>query len=188
MDFATAPRGELVKLIYQQQERIDVLGTELARLQELLKQRGIGGNQPSNWKKPNPEFVKTNVKKTKKKKKRMGRERGFARTREKADEQIFHTVDACPDCGSSWLGKPVVWYIKQILDLPIFNYWVVDHVVCKRWCYRCKKHAVPTVGRSNERQVEIAILANPIVFQTSVPVGNQPRRIGRVVSSDSPYG
>jgi len=149
MDFATAPRGELVKLIYQQQERIDVLGTELARLQELLKQRGIGGNQPSNWKKPNPEFVKTNVKKTKKKKKRMGRERGFARTREKADEQIFHTVDACPDCGSSWLGKPVVWYIKQILDLPIFNYWVVDHVVCKRWCYRCKKHAVPTVDWSN---------------------------------------
>lgn len=138
-----------MKLIYQQQERIEILETELVRLQELLKQYGIGGDQTPGLKKPDSEFVKASVKKPKKKKKRLARERGFGRTREKPDEQVFHAVDECPDCGSHRLGKPVVWYVKQILDLPIFKYWVVEHVVCKRWCYSCKKHLHPVLDWNN---------------------------------------
>lgn len=144
MDINSAPRGELVRLIYEMADKIQLLEGEVARLKEQLHQKGQGKGPASSL----PSFVKPNTKK-KKLKKRKQREIGYARKKEVPTEQIFHTQGVCSHCGSH-LGKPTVAYTRQVIDLPVSSYKVVEHVVFKRWCYQCKKCIQPEVDLSKE--------------------------------------
>lgn len=63
-------------------------------------------------------------------------------------ERVFHALDVCPDCGKKQLGKPVVAYTRKIIELPQVPYSVIEHVVCRRWCYRCKRAIMPAVDLS----------------------------------------
>src|SRR5258708_6230809 len=142
MDINTAPRAELVRLVYEMADRIQVLEGEIARLQEQLHQKGKKDTASSET----PSFVKANTKK-KKKTERKKRAAAFTRKRETPTGQVFHTVETCTQCGSS-LGEPVVAYTRQVIELPIVPYTVTEHVVFRRWCYACKKCVQPVVDFS----------------------------------------
>lgn len=143
MDVNTAPRAELVALVYELTDRVFLLEGEIARLKEQLLQKGTGNGPP----KTPPNFVKANIKK-KKVAPRKQRDKAFVRAREEPTERIFHSVSFCPDCGRKHLGKPTVAYTRQIIDLPVTSYTVSEHVVCKRWYYQCKKTFTPEVDLS----------------------------------------
>lgn len=144
MDINSAPRSELVKLIYEMADKVHLLEGEVARLKEQLKQKG-DGNGPST---SLPSFVKPNTKK-KKLTKRKQRSVAYTRKKETPTEQIFHTQEVCSDCGGD-LGKPTVAYTRQVIDLPVSSYKVVEHVIFKRWCYQCKKCTQPEVDLSEQ--------------------------------------
>lgn len=73
MDFATTPRGELVDIIYKQQREIEILKEVVAGLQEKLKQREPGDDSSKTF----PGFVKTNVKKKKRKRLKRNASQAF---------------------------------------------------------------------------------------------------------------
>lgn len=141
MDLNSAPRSELIALIYELTDRVELLEGEIARLKEQLHQKGGGPTKTL------PDFVKANVKK-KKATLRKKRDKAFVRVKEEPTERIFHAISTCPDCGRKHLGKPTVIYTRQVIDLPPSFYTVTEHAVCKRWCYRCKKAFVPKVDLS----------------------------------------
>lgn len=138
MDINSASRGELVRLIYEMADKIQLLEGEIARLKEQLHEKGKSGSSSNK-----PLFVKAN--KQKKKTIRKQRTTAYTRKKETPTETVFHTQDACSDCGGN-LGKPQVAYNRQIIDLPAVAYTVTEHVVFKRWCYACKKCVQPEVN------------------------------------------
>ena len=66
MDINSAPRAELVRLIYEMADKIQLLEGEIARLKEKLHEKGKvdTSSQP-------PSFVKANAKKKKVKKRKQ---------------------------------------------------------------------------------------------------------------------
>lgn len=139
MNLNSAPRGELIALVYELTDRVFLLEGEIARLKEQLHQKDSGGGV-----KTPPDFVKASVPK-KKTVPRKKRDKAYVREKEKPTETIFHSVSVCPDCGGKHLGKPTVAYNRQVIDLPAISYSVSDHIVCKRWCFKCKKTFIPEV-------------------------------------------
>lgn len=65
MDLTTAPRGELIKIIYDQRAKIEALETQLAEIRSRLNQQG-----PNTQAIP-PAFIKANVKHKKKMEERL---------------------------------------------------------------------------------------------------------------------
>ena len=140
MDVNSAPRSELVRLVYEMADRIHILEGEIARLKEQLHEKGKGDGSSQL-----PSFVKANKKKRKAGGARKKRIAAFTRKKEIPTETVFHTKKVCPDCNGN-LGKPTVAYERQIIDLPVTAYTVTQHVVFKRWCYSCKKCIQPIVN------------------------------------------
>jgi transposase len=138
MDINSAPRSELVRLVYEMADKIALLEGEIARLKEQLH-----GKEKGNGTSTLPSFVKANKKKSKVKtrKKRIA---AFTRKKEVPTETIFHAEEVCTNCHGN-LGKPTVAYSRQIIDLPVSKYMVTEHVVFRRWCYSCKKCIQPDV-------------------------------------------
>lgn len=139
MDVNSAPREELVRRVYEMADKIAMLEGEIARLKDKLHEKGKDDGRIVNT----PFFVKANKKK-KKAKKRKVRTTAYTRTKETPTETIFHSEEKCTDCGGN-LGKPIVAYSRQVIDVPIIAYTVTEHVVFKRWCYQCRKCIQPEV-------------------------------------------
>lgn len=141
MDLTTASRGELLKLVYELMDKVELLQAENARLQELLKQKS--DNPPSR--KVLPYFIKPNIPLRKTAERKL-RDQSFHRLKETPDQKVFHTVSACPHCGRKrGLGRPVMAYTRQIIDLPPVPYTVTEHVIFKRWCPTCQRRVTPEV-------------------------------------------
>lgn len=143
-DLLTAPRGELLKLIYELIDENQALKIRLTKLQE--ENQRLGEKFKNMGKSEKPSFVKPNVKKKKKDLSlRKKREVGFARKLDLPTKQEFHSFEICPDCGGS-LGKPSVAYKRQVIDLPQTDFVVTEHVVFKRWCVHCQKRVSPKLN------------------------------------------
>lgn len=142
-DLLTAPRGELIKLIYELTERIEILESELARVKAEKNQKDKDTSQTKipSWVKPN--------KKQKKKTIRKIRDIAYTRKKEIPTEQIFHAAENCSNCGDVLLGKPTVAYTHQVIDIPVVSYTVTEHVICRRWCLKCRKLVMPIVDLSS---------------------------------------
>lgn len=138
-DLLTAPRSELVKLIYDLIDENQSLKTQIAELQEKLLEKNPPGKT-----KGLPDFVKPNTS-NKHHKKRKKRQTGYARKNETPTTQVFHAYDACPHCNGT-LGKPSVSHTRQIIDVVLSPVIVTEHVVCKRWCMKCQKRVIPNVS------------------------------------------
>jgi transposase len=138
MDLLSAPRSELIRIIYEQQDTITALETQIAE----IKAR-INNQDPKQQNKP-PSWVKSNIR-SKKKGPRRKREQNFARKLDTPTKQIFHSFNVCPDCGEK-LGKPAVSYTRQTIDIPPAKVEITEHVICKRWCFSCKKRVTPGVN------------------------------------------
>lgn len=138
MDLLSAPRSELIRIIYQQRDRIVALETQIVE----IKAR-INNQDPKQQNKP-PSWVKPNIK-NKMEGPRKKREQNFARKLDTPTRQVFHSFNVCPDCGGK-LGKPAVSYTRQTIDIPPAEVEVTEHVICKRWCFTCKKRVTPRVN------------------------------------------
>ena len=84
MDLITAPRSELIRIIYEQKDKITALETQIAE----LKTR-FDNQNPKQENKP-PPWVKPNVK-NKKKGPRRKREQNFGRKLDTPTKQVFHS-------------------------------------------------------------------------------------------------
>lgn len=138
MDLTTAHKSELIRIIYEQQDRIKALEVQIVELRSRLN------NQEPKNKEILPSWVKPNVK-TKKKQARKKRTHGYARKLDTPTKQLFHSCDLCPDCRGS-LGKPSVSYVRQTIDIPPVAVEVTEHVVFKRWCANCHKQVTPKLN------------------------------------------
>lgn len=138
------PRGEMVTLIFHQQQEIAILKDMVAELRDKLQQKDPHDDSSG---KSIPGFVKTNVIK-KKHKLRKKRLHSFARKRETPTQTVFHSFDFCPRCGTEDLGQPSVSYARQIIDIPLTFYTVTEHVVFKRYCFGCARMVSPKVDFS----------------------------------------
>lgn len=141
-DLLTAPRGELIKLIYELTERIEILESELARVKAEKSQKDKDASQAKI-----PSWVKSN-KRQKKKTIRKKRDIAYTRKKETPTEQIFHAAESCSNCGDTLLGKPTVAYTHQVIDIPVVSYTVTEHVIYRRWCLKCHKLVMPIVDLS----------------------------------------
>lgn len=139
MDLTTASRGELMRIIHAQNDKIEALEAQLAEIRSRLNQQG-----PKPQDIP-PAFIKANVKHKKRQEARRKRKENFSRHREEPTKEVFYTHEACPDCGGK-LGKPTVSYRRQIIDIPLTRAEIVDHIVFKRWCFSCKKRVQPQIN------------------------------------------
>lgn len=137
MEFLTAPRGDLIRLIYDLIEENKFLKAQIAEL------KAEKGTPKQDEKKQPPPFIKANVKK-KSKKKRKDRSHGFARVADTPTNRVDHALDVCPDC-SGPLGKPSVAYTRQVIDIPLPSVEITEHVVYKRWCTSCGKRYYPRI-------------------------------------------
>lgn len=142
-DLFTAPRGELLKLIYELIEKNQALKVMIAELEEKLKER-------EEIKKPKvPLFVKPSVKKKKKKAERKERALGHSRKLDVPTKQEFHSYQVCPDCQGE-LGVPSVAFKRQVIDIPFVDFTVTEHVVFKRWCVACQRRFYPKLNLKDE--------------------------------------
>lgn len=112
MDFLSAPRGDLIRLIYDLIDEKNALKAQIAELRERLGEKEPKGGKIL------PDFLKPNVKRKKKKGPRKKRALAFTRKRGIPTKEIFHSYEVCPDCGG-FLGKPSVAFGRQIIDIPI---------------------------------------------------------------------
>lgn len=142
MDLTTAPRSELIRIIYELQDKVVALEAQIIELKAQLNNQGP--------KKENslPSWVKPNVR-TRKKGPREKRELNFGRKLDKPTKQVFHSFEVCPDCGGR-LGKPAVSYTRQTIDIPPSQAEATEHVIFKRWCFNCKKRIAPKVYLKGE--------------------------------------
>lgn len=138
-DLLTAPRAELLKLIYDLVDENQSLKAQIAELKARLSEKSPPGEKP-----PLPSFVKPNRNK-KKKTVHKKRTQGYARMKDAPTKQIFHAYDICPDCGNT-LGKPSISYTRQIIDVELQPVTVSEHVICKRFCFSCRKRVAPKVS------------------------------------------
>lgn len=141
-DYSALSKGELVSIILKQAREIETLKEVIIELQEKIKQK-TEGDDPS---KTTPSWVKANVKKKASGKRKL-REHGFGRSLDVPTQKVFHSFDCCPNC-DGLLGKPSVAYSRQIIDIPVVQYEVVEHVVFKRYCFNCRKRFYPKVNLS----------------------------------------
>lgn len=138
MEYLSAPRSELIRIIYEQQDKIAALETQIAELRSRLNdQNPKERNKLPSWVKPNTKTRKSGPKKQ--------RKQGFGRKLDTPTKRVFHSYEICPDCGGT-LGKPAVSYTRQTIDIPESPVEVTEHVVLKRWCINCKKRVVPKVN------------------------------------------
>ena len=141
-DYSTFSKGELITIIFKQAGEIETLKEVIIELQEKIKQKTDGDNSS----KSTPSFVKANVKKKASDKRKL-REHGFGRSLDIPTQKVFHAYDCCPNC-DGLLGTPSVAYTRQVIDIPVIQYEVVEHVVFKRYCFNCRKRFYPKVDLS----------------------------------------
>lgn len=141
MDLLTAPRSELVRIIYEKDDRIRNLEAALAELKSQIDQL-----RTQNLKEHRKNFKANKPQKTTAKKKR---EHGYTRKLDIPTYKILHSLENCNKCGGS-LGKPTVSYTRQIIDIPKVSVKVTEHIVFKRWCKNCKEQVTPAVDLDNQ--------------------------------------
>lgn len=161
MDLLTAPRSELIKLIYTQDDRIRNLETALAQLKSQVDQL-----REQNLKEQRKSFKANEIKKAPSQKKL--REKGHSRSLDTPTHRILHSLDNCPNCGGT-LGKPTVSYTRQIIELPKVKVRVTEHVVFKRWCANCQTQVQPEVDLSSQvvgkQRIGIRLMATIAVLR-----------------------
>lgn len=132
-DLRTASRDELLATIEQQQAIIQALQRRVAALEEKLRPTGGGGAMPGT--KP------STTRRKERKGERKRRRHGFARSRMVPTETVDHTVEHCPDCGTTLQGG-WVQRTREVLEIPITPLRVVEHRFMAQVCPLCRKRWV----------------------------------------------
>src|SRR3989344_7888955 len=142
-DYSALSKGELITIIFKQVREIEILKETIIELQEKIKQKTDGDNSS----KSTPSRVKANVKKKASGRRKL-RDHGFSRKLDVPTQKVFHSYDACPNW-DGLLGTPSVAYTRQVIDIPVVQYEVVEHVVFKRYCFNCQRRFYPKINLSS---------------------------------------
>jgi transposase len=133
MDLTNGTREELIAIIAAQQELIAQLQ---AKVRELEARLGKGGPKGMPGLKP------ASAKRSKPKKTRKARQKGFSRVRSKPTAQVTHVVDSCPTCHTHLSGGSVKRR-REVIEIPIQPVQVIEHVFVERTCPLCQECLVP---------------------------------------------
>ena len=163
LDLRAATREELRAIILRQQEQIAALQCQAQELRELVTaqaeelarlRKGGGTREPPAWVKPNRP--------KREKKERKRRAQAFVRRRERADEEVRHALECCPECGRKLPGG---WEHdrRQVIEIVVQRR-VVDHVRWARQCGVCRKRWVPVLapaglGVQGQRRFGVSVQA-----------------------------
>ena len=119
--------------------RVSELEAEVAQL------RKGGGSTPGG---SLPPFVKPN-KPAAERKPRKARDHGNARRIEAPTRVVKHTVERCPDCNRA-LNGGWVHRSRQIIEIPVVSYEVIEHQFFRRHCGVCGKDHIASPDLSSE--------------------------------------
>jgi transposase len=118
------------------------LADQAAEIQMLRDKLSGGGNGSSA-----APFIKPNraQRREAERQQRKGRSQSYVRKRDVPTEEIYHTVEYCPDCGRKLKGG---WEQsrRQTIEIPDTPIKIVDHVFIARSCGVCGKVHIPKLG------------------------------------------
>lgn len=143
---------KLTGLVFGLQTKVAHLQTENQVLREenqQLKQENQKLQLQLFKNKSNPPFhPKANTEPEEKDKQpRRIRVQAYTRKRSTPTHRVFHAPSHCDDCGVAISGQSVAW-TREIIDLPLINPTVTEHVVLKRRCWNCGQTTIPAVDLS----------------------------------------
>lgn len=157
MHLDTAPREELIRIIVDQQRRLQLQERDLAtvktqlqdayysieQLTEQLKQ--LQKQHPSHPPFSTKPSVKTPETENQPRKHRV---LNSGRKRDVPTAVVKHASSHCPDCGKELFGG---WLCstRQVIDLPLTPVVITEHQVFAHWCPSCQKRVVPPLDLSS---------------------------------------
>ena len=145
-DFEALSREELIALCRQLWEMNEQLRARVAALEAEIQR--LKQDPPSGVTRAVPSFVKPNRAPTPKKPKKK-RPHSYVRHREEPTRIVEHAVEACPDCGRALSGG-WVHRVRQVIEIPLVRYEVVEHRMLGRHCGVCRKNHVASADLSQE--------------------------------------
>ena len=136
LDLATASREKLLAVIAELKATIAQLQPRVAALEARLKTRGspgMPGNKPLSGRQ------------APRKKTRKRRPHGFARMRMAPTQRVEHALEVCSDCGTHLVGG-WVQRSREVIEIPVVQVQVTEHVFVARICPVCEQRRVPKVA------------------------------------------
>lgn len=134
-DFDALSHDELVALVKSLWAAKQQLGARVAALEAELEQ--MRRDPPSGTARPVPSFVKAS-RPPEEKRPRKKRSHSYVRPKEEPTRTIDHAVEACPQCGRK-LSDGWVHDSRQVIDIPVMAYEVVEHRMIRRHCGVCDR-------------------------------------------------
>src|ERR1051326_6130888 len=135
-DLDTLSREELIAIVRELFAIVDELKARVLALEEENARLRKG---PPDGSLPPPRRQQPAASKPKPRKKRG---RGYSRMLETPTEVRVHAAESCPDCGrkltGGWLHRS-----RQVLEIPVVRYQVIEHQIWARHCGLCKKRVLP---------------------------------------------
>lgn len=145
-DLEALSRDELIALCLQQWEVIQQLQAEVSGLRWELER--LRKDPPAGTARAVPSFVKPN-RAPRPEGPRKKRPQAYVRRREEPTRVVEHAVEHCPDCGRRLAGG-WVHRVRQVIEVPLVRYEVVEHRLLGRHCGACRKNHVAVVDFSGE--------------------------------------
>ena len=127
---------EALGTISEFKERVQALEEEVARLRQ--DPPAAGGYAPRRNQAAAAE--------PRSRKKRSG---GYSRMLEQPTQVRKHAADVCPDCGHRLCGG---WFhrSRQVIEIPVVRYQVIEHEIWARHCGVCGKRVLPKASYGPE--------------------------------------
>lgn len=145
-DFDALTREELIALCQQLWQMNEQLQARVAALEAEVER--LKKDPPSGTARSVPSFVKPN-RPARPKRPKKKRPHSYVRHREKPTRIVEHGVKTCPDCGRALSGG-WVHRVRQVIEIPLVRYEVVEHRILGRHCGVCRKNHVASVDLSQE--------------------------------------
>jgi transposase len=142
-DLDALSREELIAIVREAFAAIEALQATVAELKErvqaLEEENARLRNGPPDGTLP-PLGRQQPVESKPKVRKKRGR--GYSRMLEAATEVRTHAAETCPDCGRKLSGG-TVHRRRQVIEIPVVRYQVIEHQIWARHCGVCKKRVLP---------------------------------------------
>jgi transposase len=148
-DFDALTRDELYVLCKQLWEQVQLLEPLRARIAALEAEiERLKKDPPSGVARAVPSFVKPSRAPRPKKPKKK-RPHSYVRHREEPTRIVEHRVQECPDCGRKLSGG-WVHRVRQVIEVPVVPYEVIEHRFLRCRCGVCGKDHVASADLSGE--------------------------------------
>jgi transposase len=145
-DLDALTREELVALAKELWESNQLLQSEVSTLRAEIER--LKKDPPSGSTRTVPSFIKPN-RSAKPKKPKKKRPHSYVRHREEPTRIIEHSLSQCPDCGRK-LNGGWVHRERQVIEIPVVRYEVIEHRFLRCRCGVCGKNYVASADLSEE--------------------------------------